>query len=237
MSAASELRQGWALVTACAVGFGLGLSGIPFYTYGVFVAPLQASFHWSTALAQGGLTVNYLATIVTIPIVGWLADRFGARRLVLVSQVSFSLSFMMLGTLNGGRLQFFALWFLVSVTGTGTLALTWSRAICGAFDKGRGLALGLAMLGSGMAGFIGPPLARGLLEALGWRMAYVALGTLPLIIALPMSLAFFKETPGRTGEDVRPMIGSTLPDALRNPRLWLIGAAVLMIGLTSDVLG
>ncbi len=224
-----ELRQGWPLVMASGTGFGLGLSGLPFYTYGVFVGPLRDAFGWSMATAQGGLTMNYLATIVTIPITGWLADRFGARALVLPSLALFSLSFMLLGTLNGGHGQFFALWALVSATGTGTLALTWSRALSGAFDRDRGLALGLALLGSGVAGFVGPPLARWLIDAFGWRMAYVVLGALPLVVAWPMAFAFFREAPRSSG-DAATLTGSTLGSALRHPRLWLLGAAFFMIG-------
>lgn len=230
-TAGSELRDRWPLVLACGTGFGLGLSGLPFYTYGVFVGPLRETFGWNMAIAQGGLTVNYLATIVTIPMTGWLADRFGARALVLPSLVLFSLSFMLLSLLNGGTAQFFALWALVSATGTGTLALTWSRALSGAFNKARGLALGLALLGSGVAGFVGPPLARWLIEAFGWRVAYVTLGALPLLIALPMAYAFLRDLPASVGTmATSEATGATLRDALRHPRFWLIALAFFLIG-------
>ncbi len=214
---------------ACGTGFGLGLSALPFYTYGVFVGPLRDAFGWSMATAQSGLMANYLVTIATIPATGWLTDRYGARALALPSLVMFSLCFMLLATLNGSSTQFFALWALISVTGTGTLAITWSRALSGSFDKARGLALGLALLGSGVTGFAGPPLARWLVDYVGWRAAYVSLGALPLVIAFPMVFVFFKEAP-RHMTAAEPVGGATLREALRHPRFWLMGIAFFMIG-------
>ena len=52
-TAGTELRDGWTLVLACGTGFGLGLSGLPFYTYGVFVGPLRETFGWNMAVALG----------------------------------------------------------------------------------------------------------------------------------------------------------------------------------------
>ena len=45
----SEFGRGWPVVSAAAVGVGLGLSPLPFYTLGVFVAPLVQEFGWTPA--------------------------------------------------------------------------------------------------------------------------------------------------------------------------------------------
>ena len=96
-SEVSELRRGLPLVPACGFGFGLGLSSIPFYTFGVFVDPLWAAFGWSVGGIQAGLTVSYLTTVVMLPAVAWAANRFGAKRVALVSSGLFGLAFTALG--------------------------------------------------------------------------------------------------------------------------------------------
>ena len=73
-SASAEFAEGWGVLLASAAGFGLGLSGLPFYTMGVFVELLSATFHWSLAEIQGGLTVMLLANVVTLPAAGMAGD-------------------------------------------------------------------------------------------------------------------------------------------------------------------
>ena len=226
-SEGSELRRGLPLVLACGFGFGLGLSSIPFYTFGVFVDPLRTAFGWSVGAIQAGLTVSYLTTVVMLPAVAWAADRFGAKRVALVSSGLFGLAFMALGLTDRSVWSFYAHWFLVSLFGTGTLALTWSRGIAGSFKAGRGLALGLALLGSGVMGVVGPPLARLLIGAVGWRAAYACLGLAPILISMPLTLAFFHGGAALAGSSESRGIG---PPILTSS-FWLSACAFLAIGM------
>jgi len=220
----SELRRNWRLLAACTIGFGMSLSGIPFYTLGVFVDPLHAAFGWRVGDVQLGLTISYLTTMVVLPGVGWLADRIGVRRVALGSLVLLGLAFMCLG-LQGGQLWTFYLnWFFISLFGTGTLAITWTRALTHAFSAGRGLALGLSLLGTGVIGIFGPPATRELIDAVGWRWAYVWLGAAPIVIAVPTTLLFFHD---ETPDHHRAAAG--LPARLADPKLWLLGGAFIVI--------
>ena len=220
----TELRRDWRLLAACTVGFGMSLSGIPFYTLGVFVDPLHAAFGWSVSAIQFGLTISYLTTMATMPAYGWLADRVGARPVALASLTLLGLAFMALGLQRGQLWTFYLNWFFIALFGTGTLAITWSRALTQAFRAGRGLALGLSLLGTGVIGIVGPPITRALIDGVGWRWAYACLGAAPILIALPTTLLFFRERE-RGGVHV----AGGLPARLGDPRLWLIGAAFVVI--------
>ena len=221
----SELRRDWRLVTACTVGFGLSLSGIPFYTMGVFIDPLHAAFGWSVGQIQLGLTISYLTTMVVLPGVAWLADRFGVRRVALGALTLLGLSFMSLSLQQGPLWTFYLTWFFISLFGTGTLAITWTRAITDTFNAGRGLALGLSLLGTGVIGIVGPSVARALIDAVGWRWAYVCLGAAPIVIAVPTTLLFFRD-----GGRSRSSPPKGLPARLGDLRLWMLGGAFLVIG-------
>jgi len=221
----SELRRNWRLLGACTIGFGFSLSGIPFYTLGVFVDPLHAAFGWSVGQVQIGLTIAYLTTMAILPAVGALADRIGVRAVALGSLTGLGLAFMALGLQRGQLWAFWLNWFFISLFGTGTLAITWTRPLTHAFRAGRGLALGLSLLGTGVIGIFGPPAARALIDAVGWRWAYVCLGAAPILIAAPTTLLFFRD-PAPPGADHRP---KALPAPLSDPRLWLLGFAFLLI--------
>ncbi len=223
-----ELKRNWRLLGACTIGFGLSLSGIPFYTLGVFIDPLHAAFGWSVGQVQLGLTIAYLTTMAILPAVGALADRIGVRAVALGSLTGLGLAFMALGLQRGQLWSFWLNWFFISLFGTGTLAITWTRPLTHAFRAGRGLALGLSLLGTGVIGVFGPPAARALIDAVGWRWAYVCLGAAPVVIAIPTTLLYFRDptiSESRRPKDRPAPLSAPLGDS----RLWLLGLAFLLI--------
>ncbi len=225
----AEFSEGWGVLLASAAGFGLGLSGLPFYTMAVFVEPLAAAFHWSLAEIQGGLTVMLLANVATLPVAAWLAARFGGRLVALISVILFSLSFMALASLNGSLIDYYIRWVVMSAAGAGTLAVVWTQIISTWFSRGRGTALGLAMMGTGITAVFAPVLGNALIATVGWRAAYLGLGALPLLVALPLVWFLFK---GRGEVDVQAaqaphLIGDMVTS---NWRFWLIGIAFLVVG-------
>ncbi len=223
-SAWTELRREWRLLTACTIGFGMSLSGTPFYTMGVFIDPLKAAFGWSVGAIQLGLTISYLTTVAVLPGIGWLTDRFGVRIVALSALTLMGLAFMALGLQAGQLWTYYLTWFFISLFGTGTLAITWSRAITGAFRAARGLALGVSLLGTGLVGVVAPPAARSLIDLVGWRGAYFCLGAPPILIAVPVTLLFLRDAGPRRQTQPKGT-GARLND----PRLWTLAAAFLLI--------
>ena len=226
--ALGELRRGASLVFACTIGFGFSLSGIPFYTLGVFVDPLHDAFGWSVAAIQGGLTVSFLTTMLVLPLVAWLTDRFGPRRVALTSLVAMSFAFMSLSRLDGRLWLYYAHWSAIALFGTGSLAVTWTGPITRAFSSARGLALGLSLLGTGVMGFLGPPVARTLVDAVGWRAAFVWLGAAPIVFAVPPTWWFFHDRIAASPRAHRPR---GRPAALNDPRLAILALAIALVAM------
>jgi MFS family permease len=228
----SEFRHGWPIVLSSMLGVGLGLSPLAFYTVGIFAPVLAQNFGWSFREIFAGITVQTVAVALLAPLAGVLATRFGPRPVALVSVVLFAFAFMAFALSNGSLTLYYAIWAAQAVLGLGTLPITWTRLINQRFDLHRGLALGLALMGTGLFGSISKPLVGWFIAHWGFRLAYVALGALPLLIAFPVAYACFREAPGSarfTGaaEPVYP--GISTMEALRHWRFWLIGLVFLPV--------
>lgn len=232
----SEFRAGWPVVLSAMVGIGLSLSSLPFFTLGAFAPELARSFGWGFGDIMAGLPIVTVTVLLASPVVGFLADRFGVRKVVLTSLPLFSLSFMAFALNTGSLVQYYATWVLVSVAGVGSLPITWTRTVNERFEASKGLALGMALLGTGLFAHFAKPLMSVVIPDLGWRTGYVVLGSLPLVLSLPLAFFFFhgaddrgqrdQSTPAAAGVQAE---GEELSSVLRQWRFWVMIVALVPV--------
>ena len=236
-----EFKYGWPVVLAGSLGISLGMSPLPFYTIGVFAQPLSQEFGWGVDQIMYGLVPFCLATVISAPFAGYLSDRFGVRQVALISILLFALGMMAFALNNGSLPLYFFLWAMLSFVGAGTLPITYTKAISRWFQHKRGLALGMALVGTGIGGALAKVYAATLIDAVGWRMAYVGVGFLPLIVALPVVYLLFRDVDDpkverrvKALESARPegagsnqLYGYTFAQCLREWRFWLLCAIFL----------
>jgi sugar phosphate permease len=168
---------------------GLALYGLPFY-YDFMVK----EFGWSRTQVTSG---NALSKLVVGPLfgflAGWIVDRFGPRRLMLVGILLGGTALIGLGSMTA--LWMFYLFYLFNALGyvcagplpNQVLLTRW-------FDKARGRAMGFAYLGIGIGGALVPLLSVWLVQNYGWHNALRILGVLIIVLALPLAY-FVKESP------------------------------------------
>ncbi|MEM9879669.1 MAG: MFS transporter [Pseudomonadota bacterium] len=183
-----------ALVASATLGIACSGGTLPLYTLGVLVGPLQAAFQASAAAIQTVWFACSMLAAVLAPLVGFAVDRWGARPVAMVGLLGVALGFVSLGLLPQSLTGFYAYAALLTVLASGSSPITWSRGLARNFMRNRGLALGLGLSGSGLAGAFAPVYAAWLVDGYGWRGAYVGLALLPLCIALPWGFLFFRPT-------------------------------------------
>ncbi len=229
----SEFSLGWKVLVAAMVGVAFGASPIPYNTIGFVLGPIHDEFGWSFRDITLGLTICGIAGSLLAPVYGSLSDRFGVRPVALWSLLAFGLSFAALALVPGSLTGYWLMWLTVGVIGFGSTPVTWTRGINLWFFRRRGLALGLALIGTSITAILVPPLAAYSVANLGWRLTFPFLALLPLLVALPLGLLLFREP----AVDQRPpelnvaggLPGLTLGQALRGYRFWLIWASVLCV--------
>lgn len=236
----AEFSRGWTVLVAASLGSGTGVAPLAFYSLGAFIKPLTQEFGWSRAqVATASLALS--AGMLTMgTFIGGLADRYGARRVALVSQWVLAAMLCSLTLITKNIWSLYLGYFALGAFAAGTLPITWSRAVTQWFVEGRGLALGLSLIGTGIAGMTLPLYVTTLVDRVGWRGAYVSLAALPILIGMPFALLFFHEpddarrspsqAPCHT-QSLRDEPGLVLGQAIRTGRFWQMCAAFTIAAL------
>ena len=236
----NEFKSAGMPLFACMVGIGCGITALPFYTHSLFVVAITASEGWSRSDVQFAFSLMMIAACLTVPLAGYLVDRYGGRYLGIASVILANLCFAALSMAHNISTYYLG-WVAMAILGIGTLPVVWTHVVNNWFDKSRGLALGITLMGTGIAGTIGPGYAAWLLEHYGWQTAYQGLAVTSLLIGLPVLLLLLKDRPkpkqphGYTGHKEREMTqarsGLSLSAALKDFRFWILGLSICGIAL------
>jgi MFS family permease len=232
----SELRAHWPIVLGSFLGVTFGLASLFGYTVGIFMKPLQAEFGWSRSQISIGLLFSTLTFAITAPLVGFIADRVNLRKIVIFSTLALALGFVALASLWNALWLFMLLMAGKAFLSAGTSPVVYTRVINQWFNESRGLALGLALAGNGVAAAFLPRILAPYVAEHGWRAGYLVLATVvlisaPLICLLVRDRRFVSTAPASS--DPAPGGGLAAPEAVRSRTFWLLIATLLMpaIGL------
>ncbi len=230
----SEFRLGTKPLIAAFLGVMCGASPIPFNVLGALFKPLQDEFGWNRGQISAGITVFGITASLMAPVIGWLSDKYGVRRVALWSLVGFIITFAAMFFTPSSLIGYYALWFLIGLVGIGSTPVTWSRAISMWFVKNRGLALGIMLLGTSAAALIVPNLAVWAIANHGWRAMFPIVALLPLLIALPVCFALFREPraeqrPAALTTADGNVAGMTFGAAIRTRQFWTLWISILLI--------
>lgn len=217
---------GWRILLAGVMGMALGISALPFYTLGVFAQPVADDFAWSRTMVVSGLSFQMVGTVLVAWLAGWMIDRYSVRKIALFSQAGLALAFFLLALQNGSLWLWQLNWFMLALLGIGTSPMSWSRGIVEKFESGRGLALGIALSGSGITAFAGPPLIETIIEAYGWRAGYFALAGAITLVGIPSTWFLFRisaqQNAGSPAKTTSLLTGLSFRQALSTRHFWLI---------------
>ena len=225
-----ELQQRWPLVLATCIGIISSSFVLPYYTIGALVGPVTSEFGWTRAEFQSAILFSSGLGALTSPFVGWLIDRFGARRVALPAMLGLGMGFFIASSMQGQLWMLFLAYASIALLGAGTIPVTWTRAIATSFFKRRGLALGLSLTGTGICASVAPHYTVRLTSALGWRGAYIGLGLVPFVLVWPVLYFLFRPIePGveATETDNQAHEGLTLSEASRSYRFWILLFSIL----------
>jgi len=176
---------GWWVAVATALII-LVASASPLYIFSALIEPLEDEFGWSRVAIGAGPSIGALMFGLTTPIAGYLVDRVGVRRLLVVGV-------LLVGGGNVCISQIQALWhFYIAVTFIGVGMSLAGLPVCAVavahwFEKRRGRALGIVSAGAGATGIM-VVLIPLLIDLFDGRAGVMALGLGQMAICIPLAL-------------------------------------------------
>ena len=231
---AGRIYPGWLVVLAAYCGAMVSFGSLLVFTFSIFLKPLSGAFGWSRESVSAAFGLAALTVAVCSPPLGHLLDRFGPRRVILPCMAVFGVAFGSLGFLTPRLVHLYAIFVLLGIVGNGTTQMGYSRAVSTWFDKRRGLALALVMAGVGTGAMVFPPAAQALIAAHGWRAAYIVLGSLVLLLGLPLTALFVRERPRDSAARRTVLEGMTVAEGLRSRTFWILIGTLLLSSVSMN---
>jgi MFS transporter, OFA family, oxalate/formate antiporter len=236
-----KIFYGWWIVGLGFLAQFIGI-GVSAYATSIFFQFMFSDLKWSRGDLALSMTIGLILAAIASPFVGAIVDRHGAGRIMAIGALTTGICLMLLGCVHE-LWQAFIIFSLLSLCRIGFVAIPGTTMVSNWFVKKRGRALGIMTAGQGMGGLILSPLTIFFISASGWRMAWVYIGILTMIVMIPSALLLAKPkpevmgliadgvSPGKTGstsdkKDNMHIVPEdrtfTLKNILKMPAFWLI---------------
>jgi MFS family permease len=212
----------------------------PLNAGGVFFLPVIQHFGWSRGFFSLLVGVGPLAAGISSPPAGWLMDRIGTRKVMIVGASMVALGYVALSRANSA-IEFLLILILLGVGVTASTIIPAALVITNWFQENRGLALGIAFAGMPLGGTAVTIYANYVVLHYGFRTGYFSMAVPIALIVIPLILAFVRTRPdlpadnavSRAGDEPA-LPGLELGEAIRSRSFWMIAIAVLLFA-ASDV--
>jgi MFS family permease len=188
-----NIYYGWIIVVIALIsmGFWLGIRN----SFSVFYVALLEDFPWSRADSAGVQSMALISYTILAPLVGGLIDRFGPRRVIVPGILVLTLGLALSATIET-LTQFYLYYGIIMGSGITCVGIiSYSAILSHWFEKRRGLASGIAVSGMGLGTFLLVPVSQSFISMWGWRMTFIALAFLSLVILMPLNGLFLRHKP------------------------------------------
>ena len=237
----------WIALTALAVN--AILSGPTYGATGLWIDSLERDFGWARGQLSWAFSLGQLEGSIAAPIVGYLIDRFGGKKIAISGAFVGVLGYLLLSVTEpfspeitgwNDPLIFYIAYLVIMLGSTLGAWIPMTVIINNWFDKRRSLAMSIGGLGFSVGTFAIVPLIALLIlpENLGWRLTAVLIALIFLLVPI-LIWKTVKNNPEDVGEipdglKNKPSLGSELPssedgndgftiaEAIREKSFWYI---------------
>lgn len=244
----SNSSEGWLVVFAGFLTLTLG-AGIGWYVFPVYLGAIHEDMGWSITRLTLAVTVWALAGAAVSPPIGWLIQKYGPKKVMLIGTVCQIVVTFLISRMTT-QWHMYALFVGSAVANTANTYIPISTAISQWFDEKRGMAMGMALVGMGVGGLVVPPLAKYFLINYGWRQGYFIFSFLLIGLLIPISL-WIRQGPAADsdgkddeGRSESALSAESMPEAgasgvgglmaaesMRTRSFWGLGLGDLLIGI------
>ena len=161
-------------------------AGINFHGFGNFIIPLTNEFGWNRTTISGIFSLARMESGLLGPLEGWLVDRVGPRRLMLVGVPLMGIGYMLMSRVDSLAAFFFVYIFAITLGNSLGMSTPMAASVANWFNRKRGLAFGIMWSGVGLGGFFVPAVGW-LIAAYDWRIASTIIGVFIIVMGVPIA--------------------------------------------------
>ena len=236
----SRLYYGWVIVSVLGLFSALSVA-LAGPNLAIFIKPMQEELGWSATVFGWAQFARLAVVVVAGPLIGGLLDRQGPRFIIAFAAAVAGGTVMALAFVTE-EWHLIALFVVTGLVGMGRASdLYVSPSVSKWFVERRGAAMSRAMMGIPVGIIIFYPGSQLLIDAVGWRTAWLIFGAGGALILVPAALWLLRRQPedmgllpdgrsaspgaaarGVRGGVSRPEHSWTRAEALRNRTFWMM---------------
>jgi len=160
--------------------------GAVFYSFTAFFNPIVDEFGWSYAATSLAASLRTIEGGIASPLVGFAADRYGARKLIFFGSILTGFAFIILSQIKS-LWTFYSAFLALSIASSVLLPIPGWTAVANWFSTKRGTALGFLSAAVGVSGVM-IYVVNWLIEIYGWRTTLIIIGIGMWVVGIPSSL-------------------------------------------------
>jgi len=193
----SRIFYGWYILAAS--GIILFFNSGARLTIGIMFKPMIAEFGWNRSTLSFAFFLNMIFYALSLTVIGKIYDRYGPKWVIIISTLLLAFGYIGISFSNT-IWQFLFFFGVVSAIGLGGTSIPLFAALTSKwFEKGRGLAISLALSGGSLGQFALVPLFTIFVLRFGWRASYIWIALIMLCVNVFIALFIIKGDPEALG--------------------------------------
>jgi MFS transporter, OFA family, oxalate/formate antiporter len=247
-----QIYYGWYVVAAIA-GMNFANSATAIGVLTVFIVPLAAEFGWTRTQMSAVTSLGAVLGAIAAPFTGRMTDALGARLPLTIGGLLIVVATLHLATMQALP-GFYVAFGLARLADQAFVQAPSPPAVAKWFQRYRGRALAALFFASSAGGVVIPLLVHLVIQAWHWRLAWIVLAAIMLVVGLLPCALLVRRQPEDLGIPIdgisAPLPGQPLSsdpaaeayhanegwelrEAFRTSTYWLLLAAVFGFGIAS----
>lgn len=158
--------------------------------FAILMVVLQDSFGWTLTAITMAYFLRSIVGAVLSPLSGWIGDRYGARRAMLVGAGLYIAGMLLLSTINHVW-QLYLYYSLILGVAQGLFRVNIPTTVAAWFKRRLGLAVGIQQSFGGMGASIMAPALALLLSRVDWQTGFLLIGSIGGVVVLVLLWRFY----------------------------------------------
>ncbi|GMA99139.1 MFS transporter [Pelosinus sp. IPA-1] len=196
-------------------------------SFGIFLKPMSLDLGYSRETFSFAIALQNLVWGIAQPFTGWIADRYGASKALLIGAVAYVLGLIFMANSSSGIGLTLSAGMLIGIGLGGSSFAVVFGALGRAFDPSkRSLVLGIAGAGASFGMFAMVPYSRFFINYWGWFESLIVLA-ITCALMFPLSLGLIeRKDPLEEKRDTK----AALTEAFNHRDFWLLGLGFSVCG-------